>query len=434
MTQATAPQAATAIEGRDPRPWLRGVIAVVVLVGVAAGVLRPFAPDIGPAGEASQWFDEAYLAHAAEYRAPRYLAGLAILALRVVVPLAVAVTATGRRLVAAVCARVGEGRPTLAATSVVLLVVVATDLLVLPLQFWMGYVHDGAYGFRTQGLAGWSRDWIVGALPPWLLVAGLTLGGWALARRLPRAWPHVGGLAAACLVVVVVTAAPVVLEPLHLRTEPLPDGVLRSEVEGLAASAGRDDVEVVVADASRRTTRQNAYVSGIGATRRIVLYDTLVAGQPPDVVVSVLAHELAHDRHGDLWRGTAMGAAALALAGPALGAVVRWRVRRGRQDGVTDPRSAAVILAIVVVALVAVQPAERAISRQMEAAADLGALDLTGNPEVYLEQREAVTRANLGKPDPPAWARILWSSHPPPVDRLTMGERWPLEWAGPIQP
>ena len=428
MTQAT-PAAATphGRRTRDPLPWLRGLVLLVVLVGVAAGALRPFAPDVGPVGDPTRWFDDAYLAQAAEFRRPRYLVGLVILALRVGVPLAVAFTPPGRRLAAAVCERVGLHRPALAATAVVVAAVVVTDLLVLPLQFWLGYVHDGLYGFRTQGLAGWLRDWFVGSLPPWLLVAGLAFGGWSLARRLPRAWPHVGGLAAAGAVVVIVTAAPVLLEPLHVRTEPLPNAALRGQVEDLAAAAGRADIEVVEADASRRTTRQNAYVSGIGATRRIVLYDTLVAGQPSEVVLSVVAHELAHDRHGDLWRGTAMAAAAVALAGPGLGLALRWRVRRGRQDAVTDPRAAGAVLALVVVALVVVQPVERALSRQMEAAADFGALELTDAPEVFLDQREAITRANLGEPDPPAWVQVLWGTHPSPTERMTMAERWPLD-------
>lgn len=428
MTQATSAAATPqARRARDPLPWLRGLVAVVVLVGVAAGALRPFAPDIGPVEDPTRWFDDAYLARAAEFRRPRYIVGLVILALRVGVPLAAAFTPPGRRLVSAVCERVGLRRPALAATAVVALVVVITDLLVLPLEFWLGYVHDGWYGFRTQGLAGWARDWLVGSLPPWLLVAGLTFGGWSLARRLPRTWPHVGGLIAAGAVVVIVTAAPVLLEPLHVRTEPLPDGPLRAQVEDLTAASGRGEVEVVVADASRRTTRQNAYVSGIGATRRIVLYDTLVAQQPSDGVLSVVAHELAHDRHGDLWRGTAMAAAAVALAGPGLGLALRWRVRRGRQDAVTDPRAAAVVLALVVVALFAVQPVERALSRQMEAAADFGALELTGDPEVFLEQREAVTRANLSEPDPPTWVQVLWGTHPSSAERMTMGQRWPLD-------
>ncbi|MGM0819138.1 MAG: M48 family metalloprotease [Actinomycetota bacterium] len=417
---------------REPRPVLRLALGSLVLAGLAAALWRPFAPSPAGVAEAGRWFDAAHLAQVEAYREPRYLAGLAVLALRLAVPLAVALTPPGRRLVASLGARLGWHRPALAAGGIVLAVVVATDLLVLPWQFWASYVHDGAFGLRTQGPWGWWRDWLVTALPPWLLAAGLAAAGFALAARLPRLWPEVGALAAAGAVVAVVTLSPLLLEPLTLRTAPLEDGPLREEVTRVAAAAGRPDAEIVVADASRRTTRQNAYVSGLGATRRIVLYDTLVDAQPPSVVTQVVAHELAHDRHRDLARGALAGGAAVALAVLGLGWLVRRRVRRGRQERDADPRSAALLLAVVVVAVNLAAPLERALSREVEAAADLGGLELTADPAGYRAQREAVARANLSDPDPPTWVRLLWSTHPPVVERLELGQRWPVAWSGPM--
>ncbi len=417
---------------RDPRAALRLALGLLVLAGLAAALWRPFAPPLAGAADAGRWFDAAHLAQVEAYREPRYLAGLAVLALRLAVPLAVALTPPGRQLVSRLGARLGWHRPALAASGIVLAVVVATDLLVLPWQFWASYVHDGAFGLRTQGPWGWWRDWFVTALPPWLLAGGLTAAGFALAARLPRAWPEVGAAAAAGAVVAVVTLSPLVLEPLTLRTAPLEDGPLREEVARVAAAAERPDAEIVVADASRRTTRQNAYVSGLGATRRIVLYDTLVDAQPPSIVAQVVAHELAHDRHGDLARGALAGGAAVALIVLGLGWLVRARVRRGLQERDGDPRSAALLLAVVVVAVNLAGPLERALSREVEAAADLGGLELTADPSAYLAQREAVARANLSDPDPPTWVRLLWSTHPPVVERLELGARWPVPWSGPM--
>ncbi len=417
---------------RDPRPALRLVLVLLVAAGFAAALWRPFAPTLAGVADADRWFDAAHLAQVEAYRGPRYLVGLVVLLLRVGVPLAVALTPPGRRLVARLGSHLGWHRPALAAGGIVLAVVVATDLLVLPWQFWASYVHDGAFGLRTQGPWGWWRDWIVTALPPWLLAGGLTVAGFALAARLPRAWPEVGAVAAAGAVVAIVTLSPLVLEPLTLRTAPLEDGPLREEVARVAAAAQRPDAEIVVADASRRTTRQNAYVSGLGATRRIVLYDTLVDAQPPSIVAQVVAHELAHDRHRDLTRGALAGGAAVALAVLGLGWLVRARVRRGLQERDADPRSAALLLAVVVVAVNLAGPFERALSREVEAAADLGGLELTADPSSYLAQREVVARANLTDPDPPAWVRLLWSTHPPVVERLELGARWPVPWSGPM--
>jgi STE24 endopeptidase len=427
---------ATAAAGRQRSlvgRWLHVLAALVVVVGLAAAFLRPFAPGVGTALDAGRWFDAEYLATAAEYRQPRYVAAALGVALRIGIPCLLAFTAFGRGLVARILARCRH-RPVLGAAAVVAIVVVVTDLAVLPLQFWIGYVHDGRYGFRTQGLAGWARDWIVLTVPVWALVTALAAAGWALARRFPKDWPAIGGLAASVLLVVLVVASPLVLEPLEFRTEPLDPGTVRTAVEAVVERSGQPVGEIVVADASRRTTRQNAYVSGLGATRRIVLYDTLVEGQPPAVVAQVVAHELAHDRHGDLGRGTLFAASGIIVAAYGLHGIMAWRTRRGLQRTPTDPQAAGVAVAAVVLLLTASLPLQNWVSRQYEAAADLGALEMTQDPATYLEQRTAVTRANLGDPSPPRWFRYLRSTHPSPVERLEMGEQWPLEWRGPSRP
>lgn len=399
--------------------------ATVVIVGVVVQALRPLAPDLGPPPPATEWFDTTHLAQVEAYRQPLYAVALGAFLLRLAVPCAAALTATGRRVTDRVVARVGEHRPARAAAAVVLGVVVVTDLVVLPLTFWAGYVHEGAFGFRTQGLAGWAYDWLVAKAPAWLVVAVLVLGGYALARRLPRVWAPVAGLAAAALTVALVFAAPLVLQPLVFDTEPLPPGPLRAEVERIIGRSGADIERIVVADASRRTTKRNAFISGLGASRQVVLYDTLVESQPPDEVGVVLAHELGHARHADLLRGASAGAAGVVALAYLLAALVRRRTAAGHQRGLADPRAAGVVLAAVVLGNAVSVPLQNAASRRAEAAADLAALEITGAPETYLDLTAELARANLSDPLPPRWAQHLWSTHPPPSARLEMGRRWP---------
>lgn len=407
--------------------------AAVVVAGIAATVMRPFAPSMDAGADPLRWFDAAYLAQASAYRTPRYVAVAVGLVARIGLPLLVAFTPWGRRVVARILA-LARHRPLLGPVAVVLTVVVAVDVLLLPLNLWIGYVHAGRFGFRTQGLAGWTADWLIGNGQAWLLVAGVTAGGWWLLRRLPRMWPAVAGLVGAATVVVLVTAGPLVLEPLRFRTVPLEPGPTRVAVEAVVARSGQPLDDIVVADASRRTLHQNAYVSGLGATRRMVLYDTLVTAQPPEIVAQVVAHELAHDLHGDLMRGTLLGAAGVVAAAYALYGFASWRVRTRRQSSLDDPHSAGAMVAAVVVLLVLVAPVQHWVSRQAESAADLGSLELTQDPATYTEQRLAVTTANLGDPSPPRWYRILRSTHPSAVERLQMGAAWPLEWRGPFAP
>lgn len=405
----------------------------VVLVGLLGQLIRPLAPAITVVAEPTRWFDAAHLARVDAYWRPVYIASLLSLSVRVALPLLVACTARGRRMVAAVVERVGAHRPARAAAAVAVAIVVASDVVLAPVAFWGGYLHEDAFGFRVQGVGGWARDWLVARAPSWLAVGVLVLAGFSVARRLPRVWPQVAGLVGAVLTVVVVFAAPLVLEPLQFSTEPLEDGVLREEISALAERSGIRAENVLVADASRRTVRHNAYVSGLGQSRRVVLYDTLLDDRPAEEVLMVVAHELGHERNADLLRGTLAGGAGTVVLAIAIGAFVRWRVSTGRQATPTDPRSAAAIVALVVLLNVVSMPMQSGLSRRAEAAADLAALELTQDPETFVAMNTELSRRNLSNPGPPTWARVLWSSHPSTVERLTMGERWPFDAPDPLE-
>jgi STE24 endopeptidase len=319
---------------------------------------------------------------------------------------------------------VGAAWPARAATAVVLAVVVAVDLLVLPLSFWAGYVHEGAWGFRTSGAAGWAYDWAVATVPAWIAVAFVVLVGYALVRRLPRAWPPVAGLAAAGATALVVFAAPLLLEPLQFRMTDLGPGPVRDAVTAVVDRSGQRVDRILVADASRRTTKHNAYLSGLGTTRRVVLYDTLVEARPPGEVAVILAHELGHQRNGDLPRGALFGGAGVVAVAYVLALLVRRRSAAGLQRGQADPRAAAVLLAVVAVLNVVSLPVQSLASRRAEAAADLAALEFTRDPGTYVAMNLQLGRSNLSNPAPPSWVRLLWSTHPPTAHRVTLGEWW----------
>ena len=156
------------------------------------------------------------------------------------------------------------------------LLVVLSALVRLPLSIWLGLTHERAFGFSRQSGRDYALDRVkgigIGALLTGLGMAGLV----GAAVVFPSSWPVVAAIGAALLVLLLSFVAPVVLEPVFNRFRPLEDAELRSAVLQLADDAGVPVREVLVADASRRTTKLNAYVSGLGATRRVVLYDTLV--------------------------------------------------------------------------------------------------------------------------------------------------------------
>jgi STE24 endopeptidase len=221
--------------------------------------------------------------------------------------------------------------------------------------------------------------------------------------------------------------SPVLIDPLFNKFERLPNGPIRSEVLQLADRAGVDVGEVYRVDASRRTTGANAYVNGIGHTKRVVLYDTLLRDFPPDQVQSVVAHELGHVKHRDVPRGLLW----LAIVAPAAMLLVQRlterlapEARRGRGAGPAVLPAAA--LSIALVGFVVNIPGN-AMSRGVEASADAYSLRLENDPAamIGLERRLAVQ--NLGDPDPPGWVQFVFGTHPKTVERIGFALTWARE-------
>jgi STE24 endopeptidase len=191
--------------------------------------------------------------------------------------------------------------------------------------------------------------------------------------------------------------------------------------------------DVLVADASRRTTALNAYVSGFGSTRRIVVYDTVLATVPPDEIESIVAHELGHVATDDVLTGTLMGALGAAAGVAALGWLLTWRplLRRAGADGPGDPRVVPVLLFVVAAAGLLATPVQNLVSRQLEARADLHALDLGRDPAAFVAMQERLAQASLAQPEPPRVWHLLLGDHPTEAERVAMARDWARLATGP---
>ncbi len=242
-------------------------------------------------------------------------------------------------------------------------------------------------GLSTQSWWGFARDL---AVREGLAVVVTSVGLLALmlcARRFPRRWPAVAGGVLGLLVLLGSFVYPLLVEPLFNDFEPLEAGALRTGVLELADAEGVGVDEVLVADASRRTTTLNAYVSGFGGTRRVVLYDTLVRDLPQDQALSVVAHELAHAQHDDVLVGSLLGAVGVAAAVGLAGVLLR------RHD-VRRAGTVPLVLALLAVGTVLAAPLQNGISRTVETRADVEALRATGDPEGFVElQRQLAVRS-----------------------------------------
>lgn len=289
------------------------------------------------------------------------------------------------------------------------IVLAALELVHLPLAFWRGYLHEHRWNLSTQSVRGWVMDRLKALAVSVAITTILFAGLFALARW-TGAWPFVAAALAAVVVVFLTFVAPVVLEPIFNRFEPLRDEELADDLRALAARAGVPVRDVLVADASRRTTKENAYVSGFGATRRVVIYDTLLERSEPAELRAVIAHELAHRKYRDVVSFSGIGVA-LAVAG-----VLALSVLLDGEAG--DPISVPLILFALTLAQPLLLPVIAAISRRWEYRADRFALRLTRDLGALERTFRRLVDSNVSDLEPPRVVYWLKYTHPTVSERI----------------
>jgi STE24 endopeptidase len=325
--------------------------------------------------------------------------------------------------------RAAPAHPTLAVAVYVAFLVVAFELLVLPLGYYSGFLREHAFGLSTQTTAGWLLDRAKGLLLSLALMvpAGTVLV--TLWRKYPGRWVLPAWLLGALLTLLLVALAPLVIDPLFNTIRPLQEGALRQRVLALAQRAGVPVEQVYESDASRRTRKGNAYFTGLGATKRIVLWDTLVQHSAPDEVELVLAHEIGHWKGAHIWKGLALSLIALAVALWVGARVLEWAARRPTLHlaGPADAAGLPVFLLALYLLSLCSLPIQSGISRYFEREADHASLVLTRNPEAFIRAEVSLARSNVADLRPPRPLVWLLYTHPPVMDRIRMAE----EFTGP---
>ncbi|HET6213915.1 MAG TPA: M48 family metallopeptidase [Micromonosporaceae bacterium] len=300
-----------------------------------------------------------------------------------------------------------------------LAVVLVGEVIAVPLAAWRHTILV-RYGLSTQTWGGWLVDVLKAYAVGAVIGAVALLGFYTITRLSPRWWWAWGAAGAAALVVVLSFVLPVVVEPIFNKFTPMEPGPLRDRLVALAQRDGVPVRGVLVADASRRTRAVNAYVSGLGPTRRIVVYDTLLHEATEDEVESVVAHELGHAKDGDVSAGTALAALGAAAAVCGLYLLGGWTglLHRAGVESLTDPRGIALLVAITTLAGLAAGPLQNAVSRRIEARADAHALALTGEPATFEAMERRLALVNLADVDPNPIEQLLFATHPSTVERI----------------
>jgi len=398
-----------------------GACAVVGAVLLVAGLMPWSGPppaelaadDPTPAAllDEALAFDVEVLADVVAYRTPRRALALASRLIGVGVPLAIGGALLAGRSVPLLGGALRTLRrlphPALQVGAAAALVVLATVVARLPVAIWSGVVQDGRWGFRTRSVPGWALDLLLVAGGRALGVGLLAAAVVALAARHPRTWPARASVLVAVVGPLALVLHPLVVHPVLLPTGSLPDGAHRDAVAAVVARSGLD-VPVLLGEASLRTTRRNAVVTGLGPTQRIVLHDTLLELGPREVA-AITAHELAHVERRDPLRGV-LAPVPLVLVGGLL--------LRRRLAGATDLRLAAGMVALVLAAESALQPVSAAVSRSIEHRTDVRSVALSGDPDAHVSMLRAFVIDGLADPEPPRWSVLLGATHPSPSQRI----------------
>ena len=398
-------------------------IAAFVVAEGAVWLLRPRGEALEPLAVAvGEYFEPDQVERAEAFRDGQRALGLGGIALSGAALLALSL---GRPRLAQRGLEALGRRPVLGGAAAGAALTVAVAVIQLPLSL---VAHERAvdYGLSTQDLASWFADEGKGVAIAAVLTAAGAAILLALIRRLPRAWWAITAGGVVLYAVVSQALAPVLLAPLFNDFDRLPPGAERDAVVELAQEADVEIGEIYEVDASRRSNSLNAYVTGLGPTKRVVVYDNLLAGVDREALRSVLAHELAHAKNSDIWRGIAF----VAIVAPLGMFLVRIGGSALARRGGAEPGSPASLpaygLAIGAVSLV-IGVAGSQLSRDVEASADAFALRLTDDPKALIELQRNLAERNLSDPDPPAWSQFLFGTHPTTLERIGAAKAYESE-------
>lgn len=300
------------------------------------------------------------------------------------------------------------------------------SLLVFPLTFYGDFILPRRYGLLKQGWHDWLVDRAKGIILELFIGSAVLITLYWLVERFPDIWWFLAALMVFLLTLLLTGLAPIVILPIFFKFSPLRDGELAQRLTNLAGMAGVKTCGVYAIDFSRKSTGANAALMGLGKTRRIALTDTMLQG-PVDETEAVLAHELGHHRHGDIWKLMGIQSMAVLTGFYLLSLISRPLLPLAGYEGLGDLAALPWVGLFLFAYFLLVAPLFNTYSRHLEREADRYAVELTGKPQAFVDTMTRLTDQNLSEADPPRWVELLFYDHPPYFRRVAGARTYSTE-------
>ena len=300
----------------------------------------------------------------------------------------------------------------LLAFSFIVLFYLLIQLILLPLAYYRGYIIEHRFGLSNQTLAMWFSDYLKeNGISILIFSLGMT-GIYALMVYIPKYWWIISSAVLAIFIVAITYFYPILIDPLFYKFEKLKDTNFQEQIINIAGKAGIEVKEVLVADASRKTNKANAYFTGIGGSKRIVVFDNLINNFSRKETLNVIAHEIGHWYNWHIFKsiivGIISGTAGLFL----INAVFTY------SNMVGDFKSILVIILLISIISFLSLPLQNAVSRTFERQADNFTMQATENPDAQIQLMLKLAESNLSNVSPHWYIKYFLYSHPPIMERI----------------
>jgi len=298
----------------------------------------------------------------------------------------------------------------------------ALTVLHLPLDFYSGYLLEHKYELSNQSVGGWIWEQTKGFLMFWIIAIIVVGIMYALIRKFPRGWWAWFGVGSVPFIVFLMVIAPIVLMPMFYTFKPLEVSALKTQILNLASEAGVEEADIFEMNASKNTRKLNAMVTGLGQTKRIILYDNMLVQMENDEILFVVGHEMGHYLLRHVWIAVFIAALSIFVFCFLTNAMIRRIIRRFSHrfgfSRLSDIASFPLIMLFITVFGFLFSPVTNGVWRQFEHQADVFGMDRTGDGEAAARAFEKLAAANLSNPNPSAFIEFWLYDHPTLSDRV----------------